>query len=609
MFNPAGSGSAHPIAPLVLPTGFTQLNNDNPASALLQVPVSDADAVLSHGRSGSSLSLPAIDPDLLGRKLDSFQHSPPASQPQALAFFRSKLYDRVVNTFVPHVLSSTEIEGFRGDTAECIREIQGLESSLTNMQDEQTRLRLQFARMNYDMRFPRLFRINDLPSEIVVNIFRFVSWSAADHDSGVRGRLWLTWVCRRWRMTVLQDASIWSIIWFRGSPPFNRALTWLERASNTPLDVRVGDYDDHRFSVQDMEALLDKIWIKVSNIRYFIAIVTDWEPVMAILDKFSTTGLEGNLLNIERFELHRMGSPFVQIGGASYQPRSLRERIPLFGGAHVPSLRYFSINGIHLNWSQTSLSNLTALDLRRITPDISPHISKFREVLQSSPALHKLCLDAAGPRFEPGDATDLPAISLGNLKILVLANLSVRGACTILSLIAARNVRDLTLLSLGPDDLSPLFATLTSRFPDVRILTLYYLDIPDNDRARRVVIKWLDSIPLLRYLRIASLPKVMLEFFLYDPQTLRHLFQEQSVPRKVLCPHLSFLDWHKLSSDLVATWIDARRNLNAPLSKVFIPKHFANGLTLSQYGTLRFVAPVFLLDKLKTPEETEIMRE
>lgn len=533
----------------------------------------------------------------------------PPDKWRSLVAHVADIRNRVVRDFIPHPLSPAEVQEVRHDTVNRIRVIHDLEASLSSMApatNERLQQELFMARLNYQTRFFRIFRINDLPHEILTNIFRYVAWSAPDRAAGVKWRLWLTWTCKHWRTITLNDPTLWSAIWFRDSPPFDRSFAWFDRAGSAPLDLRIGDHENHQFSDGEIGPLLDRLFTKASTIRMFIATLKEWDPVLVILDKFRIAGRAGIPITLERFELHRTGTPYVQLG-AGYQPSAYREPMALFGGVHVTSLKYFSINGVHLDWNNSCLANLTTIDLRRMPLELSPGILQFRDMLSGSPSLRKLCLDGAGPRFQPNEAAGLPPVHLDHLKILVVADFSVHYARYILSHISARNVRDLTVLNLAGEDYSPLFAMITSRFPEVRILTVYSVEIVETVTSGRTIVKWLESMPLLAYLRIANVKKLFLELFLYDPQTFQHLKQEQPVPRKVLCPQLSFLECQAVDPDMIVTWGTSRRELRAPLSKIYVSPDWAKKITREQHAALLRVAPLFILDRGKAIEEDVLM--
>ncbi|KAF8899034.1 hypothetical protein BD779DRAFT_1431539 [Infundibulicybe gibba] len=526
-----------------------------------------------------------------------------------------------LNAWVPHPLTRHEIAEIRLDCLKRRREIDNIQAArarihpVTNLNLD---TRLFLARSQYEIAYCRIFRFNDLPTEIINNIYRYVVWSAPHPHAGIISRLWITWTCKRWRTIATQDSTLWNAIWFRDRHPFNRSFAWLDRAGTAPLDIRINDKEGHKFTGSEMEELLDRLFTKVSHIRMLIVIIEDWEPVLTVLDKLRAVATSGVPLTIERFELHRTGSPYVQ-PGRGYKPSSFRQPMPLFGGAHAPTLKYFSVNGVYIDWHKSTLTNLTTIDIRRIPLERSPGILRFRDLLSSSPSLYKLCLDGAGPQWQPDDAHGLTPVELPNLKVLVVADFSLHYGFYLFSHISAPKVVDLTLMNFVGEDYSPLFALITPKFPAVKLLTVYSIEPSTTPRGVFVMVKWLESMPLLRYLRIANIKKSFLELFLYNAQQMSlHLSATQLYHAGIdgdpdthpLCPSLVTIECQAVSPDLLAAWGRVRRDIKAPLQKIYVSREMASAMKPPQHYALAAVAQLAYLDYgARTPEEDEILRE
>jgi hypothetical protein len=510
---------------------------------------------------------------------------------------------------MPHPLSPQERSAHNRDTTQCLAEIRILEQKRTNLfprANPELNVKLWAARVDYQLRFWRTFRMNDLPTEIVTNIFRFVVWASPVPQAGVRWRLWLTWTCKHWRTIALEDPTIWSAIWFRDLPPFERSLAWFDRAGDAPLDLRINDGADRKFTDKEMGNLMDTLCTKILSIRMFIIILEDWEPVLTILDKLRTAAVTHGPPSIERFELHRSGSPYVQIGDG-YQPSSLRHPLPLFGGVPTPKLTYFSINGVYIDWRQSHLRNLTTLDLRRMPLERSPELSQFRDILTSSPALRKLCLDGAGPQWHPEDYCDLPPVQLSQLKIFILADVSLHYALYILRHIATPNVLDLTLMNLVGEDYTPLFGVMTARFPAVKLLTLYSVETLHSPGAGRVLVKWLDSMPLLSYLRLANIKRLFLDAFLYSPESFLPVSDDTSSTKNVVCPSVTVIDFKAMDPKLIADWGLARKRIGVPLRKFYVTKESFSKMSDEEKETLNTTAELNVMEYGATAVEEELI--
>jgi len=193
----------------------------------------------------------------------------------------------LTKNWVPHPLSSREFNVNRLDCSRLLAIIRNLEATQSRSapaHNPEIERALFFSRIHYKVRFWRTFRLNDLPTEIITNIFRYVVWSSINPSEDINGRLWLTWTCRHWRAVALEDSTLWSGIWFRDLPPFERSFTWINRAGVTPLDIRINDQEGHQFNDREMGVLLDKLFTKLPYIRMLIIIVKDWAPVLVVLD-------------------------------------------------------------------------------------------------------------------------------------------------------------------------------------------------------------------------------------------------------------------------------------------------------------------------------------
>ncbi|GLB35878.1 putative F-box-like [Lyophyllum shimeji] len=478
---------------------------------------------------------------------------------------------------IPRVPSPQEIIDIRRETAqhiEHIRSLEALQSMIEPRVDPRLEEALFRARAVYRIYFCRIFRMNELPNEIMTNIFRYVVWSVPDARAGAQWRLWLTWTCRRWRTIALEDPTLWNAIWFRDRPPFPRSFAWFERAASAPLDIRISFEKKWQPTREQTVALLDRVFTKFPNIRMFIFIVESWDLVAIALDKLRDHGSRGIPINIERLELHRTGHPYIQLGNA-YTPVPLPEPMALFGGVHAPRLQHVALNGVPILWDTSIFSNLTTLDVRRLPLEMAPTLSRFRDILSSSPALEKLCLDGAGPQLPPYDLPTQRPIPLDNLKILVICDFSVQYAEYVLSHFTAPRLLDLTLVNLVGEDYSPVLRMLTGRFPEVKLLTLYACELVPTTASVLTTHRWLESLPLLTYLRLSSLPPLFLNLFIYDvhaarlPNPEEHLTPEQLRPNQILCPKLSIIEAQPSLLSQLIPWIPKRANLGVPIRKVY----------------------------------------
>ena len=173
-------------------------------------------------------------PDSSESQSDSSSSRPQARTltAQHYAYLADRMYLEISKHWVPHIMPPDVALQHLLATRRCIERIRVLEAEQAARRpavDPRIEQALFVRRIDYRTRFPRIFRINDLPTEILTNIMRFVCWSAHDPRSSTRTRLHLTWVCRQWRAVMFDDHTLWNAIWFSDFPNYERSFAWLDR--------------------------------------------------------------------------------------------------------------------------------------------------------------------------------------------------------------------------------------------------------------------------------------------------------------------------------------------------------------------------------------------
>ena len=546
----------------------------------------------------------------------------------------------IIKEWVPCIPTPAQVQGYLEDTRDRIQNIRTLDALrdqlLLDAQRDQlfpTSLQrlnqvnevLFFTRLEYQIRFGRIFRINDLPPEILTDIFQYIIWVSEGPVQSANWHLWLTWVCRHWRQVALSDPTLWNAIWFRDIPNFERSLAYLERSADAPLDIRINDSQARPLSLAEMQNLFKKLLKKISNLRIVFIVLQEWDLILFVLHAFCAVKERNLPMILERFEMHRGGSPYVQIGAGHEHPNP----IPLFGGATVPSFKYLSLNGIYIDWANSALTNLTKIDIRRIPQDKSPSLTQFRELFARSPALRELILDGAGPSwktFVPG--MHVKPIHIPSLRVLILGDFRLKFALYLCSHLSTPNVLDLTMIRFCGEDYSDLYEALTSTMPLVRILTFYNVDFVPTPQRANIIIKWLRSMPQVTYFRIGTVKPQILDLFLHglldealDGQTpeLEAQTTEARTPEEqtIACPKLAFLEleWDNIDQiEMIIRWARIRKQFGSPIRKVYLKPSLANKITLEQSQQLGEVldsggAISFLNPGTKSVEEQMLMNE
>ncbi|KAG7452298.1 uncharacterized protein BT62DRAFT_296261 [Guyanagaster necrorhizus] len=504
-----------------------------------------------------------------------------------------------------------------------------------SLPNQDLRLALIKTKMGHDLQYFIFFRMRDLPTEIITNIFRLVAWSTSTPDKSVVTRMWLTHVCRQWRTVALADHTLWSAIWFRDKFPFTRSLTFIERAGHAPLDIRINDTSEaEALSDTQMNYLLDRLFPKIRTIRIFIMLCYQWEPILTVLKRIHQALRMGRPLILQRFELHRLGDPFLWPGPNFTPVGHSVTMYPMIGGPMLPKLTYVSVNGIHFDWHSSSISNLTTIDIRRLPLQHAPSASVFRSMLINCPLLEKLALDGAGPNGPPTGLNDSAPIELKHLKILVLANFTPSYVQGVVVHFTASDVRDLTIMNLFRHDYTALYVFLTGRFPEVRIFTMYTLQV-ERGLGHTAMVKFLGSMAAVRYIRIAVLEPYGLSTFMYDPKTMmphrelppltRTLFRRAGAPniteadlsldgegkkrkkpkpKTYIFPCLEVAEVQSIDKGWLLAWLAGRTAIGMPLKVLYLQGDLSK-YEAADYERLNKLVPKLAIIGLgqKTPEE------
>jgi hypothetical protein len=537
-------------------------------------------------------------------------HPGPPNLPTAKSI--SSHFSRIVSGWEPHVFTPQEKQAVRMEGLRylvIVHQIEEVQRAIHPRElPEEVKAQLRFARQSYLLRYFRLFRMNDLPTEIISNILRFVVWDSMKQP--VDARLRVTWTCKRWREIAIADSTLWNAIWFRGGGSrIDRAWAWFDRARQAPLDIRIdGDpageddadeemdnsvinlSDGPAMTASDMRQMLLRLFTKLATIRMLIIVVDDWKSALVVLELLGAYGASGVPM-LQRFELHRGGLKNEDRKSLTW-PTIIPQ--PFLGGATAPFLKYLSLNGVPIDWNGSVLENLTTFDIRRLPSSHSPDPHRFREVLRNCPRLQKLSMDGAGPKFDDQDMEEVDPVELPHLRTLVIADFTLKYAMFLFTQFSAPNVNDLTLMNLCGADYIPLFLQLTSAFPKVRLLTAYSIQFDASLAGMSSMTRWLDSMPLLTYLRVAN---VATQFF-------GTFFRQVVSGSNPVAPRLEVVDCQSVEPGILVQWTKDRSRFGTPLRKIYVSEELGKQLEQDQIET---ITKLCILAKLQrgaiTPEE------
>lgn len=460
------------------------------------------------------------------------------------------------------------------------------------------------------------FPIRDLPDEILTIIFRYVVWSSNGADQATQHRLWLTWVCRRFRAIALSDATLWNSVWFRDSPPWTRSFTFIERANTATLDLRIDEKIGPEGTAHDappkyppitvpqIKELLKILGPKVGQIRILVVVLSDMEVVEAFMEGLSKAG---PLSAMERIEVHRTSQPYLwpkdkSEGSGGHLPLSEQP---------TPKLRWLSLNGVTTNWNALQPSNLRTIDLRRMSVQACPTSERWSEILKLSPDLFKLSLDAAGPQLDPRRqriGTGARPIDLPCLRDLTIGDMSCLYAAHVLAHMHAPRVMSLSLMSLTGQDYGPLTEMLKGRFREVRMLQLQGFEVGKTDHNMQRAVAWFESMPRLKLLKFSRVRSYLLDALLADPRDYRPGEMDtrpadgKDDKRPVVCPELDTVHFNTQGPTDMSTFAKGRKDLGVMLKRVYALEAFLK--TLKKEEDVRIRENVAELVPMNFPQMT-----
>ncbi|KAJ7776456.1 hypothetical protein B0H16DRAFT_1712830 [Mycena metata] len=487
----------------------------------------------------------------------------------------------------------------------------------------------------------RLFRINDLPTEIVSIIFHDVVHREYPRDR-LSALLHVSWTCKKWRDIAVCDSTLWNKIYFRGGQ-IEQALVWFERARHAPLDIVIessvfafaaaDEHSEYSASVDDsidedpdstsvvteispealMRALLQHLFTKRETIRLLDIQLNDWQESLLVFHLLGTFGpLDARTL--QSFQL--------RVAEADAVP-AVTIAEPFLGGHIAPSLTRFALEGAPMNWGRSVMENLTTFDIKTLPVAHSIDIHCLREILSKSPRLQRLSVYGITTLHPP--ATRMAPIELEHLHTLMIGDFLCDVAIFLLSQLTAPNLAVLMVVYLcaGGEEYAPLFEQLTSAFPKVQSLTTSSIRFCSSPTALSSMIQWLESMLLLTYLRVADVPPEFFGLFFRrihpidgvgneggDHSSLDASESVDTVPDgdaapapAPVAPLLKTLDCEAVEPHIIVQWVVDRASLGTPLSKVYASEEIFDNYDQTDSERLTSICILSKLDYGVRPEE------
>lgn len=513
-----------------------------------------------------------------------------------------RIYAEIVLPWSPRILSLQDLYRYRWDTKRRLAVIYLLEEAVKRLHPlihVPLMEMITIARLDYSARFGRLFRVNDLPVEILSNIFHYAVWSANDPDECNRGRLALGGVCRLWRRLVVGDPTLWNTFCYRVDSPGKLAFSKLivERCGSAPMDIRLRDTQERPLSEEDMGDILDHLASRRSQLRTLSVAVQEWEAGLALLNWLQAFGTRKIPCILQRVEIHRLGPPYIQLGPGQPPNSPPFGPLPFLGGAYIRSLRYFAISGLHIDWTHTTLKHLTTLDIRRVPLDSAPDMDRFRDILLECPELDRLVLHGAGPKWRP-PAERHPPVTLHKLRSLILADFALNYAQFVLSILLAPELKELALYGFTGEDYTLLFEQLTGLFPKVRLLTMVSIELPPEEHGALSLVRFFASMPEVKFLQVSKVSDSFWDAFHYNPKTLveypnliDNIIADSA---HILFPNLNCLDINYSPWSSLCEFLTLRRRVGYGVEKVYVAESYWAELTTAERNILRQLTPMLL---------------
>ena len=292
-----------------------------------------------------------------------------------------------------------------------------------------------------------------LPNEILSLIFSLI---AHDPTTNPVSFAVITHVCSRWRQIALADGSLWNriILTYPLSPHhLSYVLAWLQRSASAPIDIFLDfrdpswdwNEDTHNFRWQEMEPIMRIFLPHTHRWRRFELLTDTWAPIFTFL--WYTRHVESAPL-LESVSLSRCNLYFAARGQV-FRPISLRQSIQLFGGVALERLTSVSLVGVHIDWNQPSLRNLTNLELKFHASDVMPNIQQFTAILEACPGLNHLAIFGWGPTLDVPSPVEGYRISLSSLEKFSFGFLDTSYAIRLLSLFDFPLLEEFVLEDIG----------------------------------------------------------------------------------------------------------------------------------------------------------------
>ncbi|KAF8797492.1 hypothetical protein BYT27DRAFT_7125491 [Phlegmacium glaucopus] len=317
--------------------------------------------------------------------------------------------------------------------------------------------------------------IGQLPNELLSYIFLLIIHDPTENHLCA---LPISHVCFQWRQLALSNGALWAriVLTFPISDlKLSCADAWFSRSGASPvdilLDVRDPEWrwkeDDHKFRLEDMQSIMRLLINHIQRWHIVEMRADTWVPICTFLWHCRAKGAPV----LKKLSLSRCNAYFSS-KDQTFQPTSLRRPIKLFGDVALGKLREVSLVGVHIDWSEPPLKNLTHLTFRYHAHDVMPTLEQFQRILFACPGLLHLSIIGWGPILDEPSEDRVPVIlRLPILKQFSFGFVDTEYAIRLLSLLDLPCLTEFILEDvsklidpLDPLDISPVLEWFTTTY-------------------------------------------------------------------------------------------------------------------------------------------------
>ncbi|KAG8787555.1 hypothetical protein FRC12_015440 [Ceratobasidium sp. 428] len=310
--------------------------------------------------------------------------------------------------------------------------------------------------------------INELPAEILVNVFTLLS-PCYTFRKGLN--LYnFTRVCTHWRRIALNTLHLWTHVDVGPSVPAGLTKALLDRAKGTPIHIHLKEIEPRsthpRYPVahQILPTLAPHIhWAHTLEIQSYLDSPANFTALLSLWLQKGSSSLAKSLmvyrsLAFARGLLSFNTSSMDELGGWSENTQAM-----------MRSLSCLHLQNVHFDWDSSAYYGLVDLQLSCSSGPAYVSISQLANVLSANPALTTLKLRSLTITSSDNEPPPAPIV-LNHLQLLCLSYIRPNTKL-LLPLLALTNPS--VKVSIAPHNFSDIYSELESLVIRSHIAELY----------------------------------------------------------------------------------------------------------------------------------------